>query len=464
MENERPTPDDEYQASEEEHDIYQPEKEPEVSRPSSSSGSKKPIWLLLGLVLLIILLYKLYAYFSSAPKEPVPYVSTATTQGTTMPAANTPAVPATTTVIKPNIPSITPATTVSPAANIPKTQPAAAAIPSINTANSAVQPNMSATTPTQTQTQLNKPSTTLATATPTQLTPSTSQPVSSLQPSVQPATQPQSATTAQQTLQAQKPAQLQPQKTPVSTTSTTQTTLPTVLNPQLQNQTSTLPVGQSQPQKTPSSTVIPTPSVTPNTSALPVTTSNDTASGNSAATDAMQNNRLDALEQGMNQNRIAIQNIQNQINSLASSVTNLQSGINSLNNTLATIKNAQTQVRLVPKIPVKSTIIKHKKTNRLISTEEAAYLTPHTTTIPVASPSPLPPQGSMRPASGGAQYYVKAMIQGRAWLVTGDGTSTVTVSSGDYLPGYGLVEDISPSQGIVTTSSGGIIQFNPADR
>lgn len=60
-------------------------------------------------------------------------------------------------------------------------------------------------------------------------------------------------------------------------------------------------------------------------------------------------------------------------------------------------------------------------------------------------------------------YYVQALVPERAWLKQGDGT-TITVSRGDELPGYGQISDINVSQGTVTTSKGDIISFHPSDR
>jgi intracellular multiplication protein IcmG len=59
-------------------------------------------------------------------------------------------------------------------------------------------------------------------------------------------------------------------------------------------------------------------------------------------------------------------------------------------------------------------------------------------------------------------YFVRAMVPGRAWLATKDG-GTITMSVGNTLPGYGTVESIDPVQGIITTDSGAIIGFSPAD-
>lgn len=59
-------------------------------------------------------------------------------------------------------------------------------------------------------------------------------------------------------------------------------------------------------------------------------------------------------------------------------------------------------------------------------------------------------------------YYVRAMIPGRAWLVT-EGGGTITAAVGDKLPGYGIVQVIDATQGTLTTSTGAIISYNPDD-
>lgn len=60
-------------------------------------------------------------------------------------------------------------------------------------------------------------------------------------------------------------------------------------------------------------------------------------------------------------------------------------------------------------------------------------------------------------------FYVKAMIPGRAWLRNRNG-ATITVRSGSILQGYGRVLSIDLRQGIVTTSSGRVINYSPEDR
>lgn len=59
-------------------------------------------------------------------------------------------------------------------------------------------------------------------------------------------------------------------------------------------------------------------------------------------------------------------------------------------------------------------------------------------------------------------YHVRAIVPGRAWLETSTG-KTVTVRVGNRLEGYGIIEAISPKQGMVVTSSGTIIQYGVND-
>jgi intracellular multiplication protein IcmG len=59
-------------------------------------------------------------------------------------------------------------------------------------------------------------------------------------------------------------------------------------------------------------------------------------------------------------------------------------------------------------------------------------------------------------------YHLKALVPGRAWLQSPEGQTT-TVSIGDRLPGYGIIQMINTEQGIVTTSSGALIQYGPKD-
>ena len=55
-------------------------------------------------------------------------------------------------------------------------------------------------------------------------------------------------------------------------------------------------------------------------------------------------------------------------------------------------------------------------------------------------------------------YYIRAVVEGRAWLETADGKEA-TVSVGQNVKDYGTVVGIYVNQGIVTTTSGRVITF-----
>ncbi len=60
------------------------------------------------------------------------------------------------------------------------------------------------------------------------------------------------------------------------------------------------------------------------------------------------------------------------------------------------------------------------------------------------------------------KYYLQAVIPGRAWIIATNG-STLTVRQGSTIPGYGIVKNINPIDGRVSTSSGQIIRFSQDD-
>lgn len=62
----------------------------------------------------------------------------------------------------------------------------------------------------------------------------------------------------------------------------------------------------------------------------------------------------------------------------------------------------------------------------------------------------------------GVVYHLKALVPGRAWIQGKDGV-TKTVTLGDRLPGYGIIQAIDTDQGLVTTSSGVAITYGPKD-
>lgn len=59
-------------------------------------------------------------------------------------------------------------------------------------------------------------------------------------------------------------------------------------------------------------------------------------------------------------------------------------------------------------------------------------------------------------------YYIQAVIPGRAWLIGSNG-STLTVREGTKISGYGVVKLIDSLQGHILTSSGRVIKFSQED-
>jgi len=59
-------------------------------------------------------------------------------------------------------------------------------------------------------------------------------------------------------------------------------------------------------------------------------------------------------------------------------------------------------------------------------------------------------------------YFIQAIIPGRAWLVSSQG-KTITVRVGSLLPGYGRVARIDAQQGRVEMSSSKVFVFSQAD-
>jgi intracellular multiplication protein IcmG len=59
-------------------------------------------------------------------------------------------------------------------------------------------------------------------------------------------------------------------------------------------------------------------------------------------------------------------------------------------------------------------------------------------------------------------YHLKAIVPDRAWIESDEGM-TETIRVGDSLYGYGVVEIISPRQGMVVTSNGSVIQYGVND-
>ena len=160
--------------------------------------------------------------------------------------------------------------------------------------------------------------------------------------------------------------------------------------------------------------------------------SNTDSAAQSVATHLTQQNtppsysavQKSALQSKMDNNTNTIQQLNNQINKLNTVVASLQTQQAKL---VSLIQPLQTQVTHVNAAVTKMIVAQQKKKhpNRIV-------------------------------------YYIKAMIPGRAWLVSKNGV-TSSVGAGEKLNGYGKILSINDNDGIVTTASGRNITYGNND-
>ena len=147
-------------------------------------------------------------------------------------------------------------------------------------------------------------------------------------------------------------------------------------------------------------------------------------------TDPQIKQKLSALEINVKSGRSEMNTINNNVEGLKTSLSDLMSKINDLNKNIAFLTDQvqlqQEQIAKLKQRPKKKVIRKKSK-----------------------------PKVSVK-------YYIQAIIPGRAWLMSTNGT-TITVSEGTRVPGYGRVKLIDPHQGKVIMSSGKDILFSPSD-
>lgn len=144
--------------------------------------------------------------------------------------------------------------------------------------------------------------------------------------------------------------------------------------------------------------------------------------------------RISNLERQNSASQDQIDRLSSQLNTVQSSLTDLTAKVSSMTDSVqglaATVTTEEKQQA--------AELITQEKKVRITTGPRKAYYRP-------------------RPI-----YFVRAMIQGRAWLATENG-GTLTVNLGDIVPGYGVVVAINPSQGLLATSSGAIIGYSPND-
>jgi intracellular multiplication protein IcmG len=138
--------------------------------------------------------------------------------------------------------------------------------------------------------------------------------------------------------------------------------------------------------------------------------------------------------------------IQANIASLSQQVSQLSSQVNAITSLMQTypqdVSGIQTKLTLMEQVlqELKVAINAKKVSTVVVKPKSQPYTMPKFVT-----PSPT--------------YYIQAIIPGRAWLISSNG-STLTVTVGTRVPGYGVVEKIHALQGVVEVSSNRVLRFN----
>ncbi|MDF1826797.1 MAG: type IVB secretion system protein IcmG/DotF [Legionellaceae bacterium] len=146
--------------------------------------------------------------------------------------------------------------------------------------------------------------------------------------------------------------------------------------------------------------------------------------------------KVKALEEERNRLKTDVFAMQQQLRDVTQTVSNMTSSLDSIKQSMEQINDkmdqqSQQMVRLQS----------IKRAQRRASTPSVKKITPKVEAT---------------------QYFIQAIIPGRAWLMSTKG-KTLTVSRGSEVPGYGDVRLINPKLGRIFTSSGRVIQFSQAD-
>jgi hypothetical protein len=167
---------------------------------------------------------------------------------------------------------------------------------------------------------------------------------------------------------------------------------------------------------------------------------------NSSDGSQVTSDKLNKLEQAISENGEASENLQQQIGGLTNAISGIQDNIAQLTQQINTLSEQIKKPRSMS-TPTPVAIVHKPKVVKRAKPKTSVYV-----------PSAI---NGRQPTI--TAYFVKAMIQGRAWLISPDG-ATFTIGSGDNLPGYGQVLSINPDRGVVMTSSGRVINYMPQDR
>lgn len=149
--------------------------------------------------------------------------------------------------------------------------------------------------------------------------------------------------------------------------------------------------------------------------------------------DVQLKQKLSALEQNQQNLRSDINNVSAQLQGLHDDLKGLHTQIDSLGQMVTTLSG---------------TVQQQSAQIAMLSAKEQK--------------KPIHRQAIHRPSTPLPEFYLQAVIPGRAWLIAKNG-ATITIREGTRVKGYGFIKLIDPVQGRVLTSSGRVIRFSQQD-
>lgn len=148
------------------------------------------------------------------------------------------------------------------------------------------------------------------------------------------------------------------------------------------------------------------------------------------------NQKLSMLESNQQDMKAEFANTSNELSGINNNINTMMTKVTELNNTIAHFTaKVDEQAEKIERLTAEARAIKKVHAPRKMQPKNA---------VPVL------------------QYYIQAVIPGRAWLIATNG-STLTVREGTVIPGFGMVKLIDARQGRVLTSSGRAIRFSQED-
>jgi intracellular multiplication protein IcmG len=139
-------------------------------------------------------------------------------------------------------------------------------------------------------------------------------------------------------------------------------------------------------------------------------------------------NQLSSLKQDAQNNQLTVNQLQNQIQDLHNSLNQSTSAQAQLN---------QSMVALTEQV---------KQLEQVVA----------------ATAKPTGPAKKVAPLPAPIVFHLRAIVPGRAWIVSSDGLSE-SIAQGDSVPQYGTVQIVDANRGMVLTSSGKVIGYGDND-